>query len=228
MAAKPSKAGCLLIRIAHSLLRSCRGQPHEAAATRHKRHVHRMRCCLPHAHTHVLSPSLSLPLSLFYTPAPCCPQSLSFCLPQLICIILIWHFCPRRRQAPGGGHIKAFTWKHIQLHAICINCSVLSLSQRLSLLLLLLLLLLSLPVSLNYCHLISAITTHFCATICPLSCLAFSLFVSFCPAVCLIYCACSLLSFFALRRISISVPAATLTASFKLIICSALANSELN
>lgn len=22
----------------------------------------------------------------------------------------------------GGGHIKAFTWQHIQLHAICINC----------------------------------------------------------------------------------------------------------
>lgn len=87
--------------------------------------------CRTHTHTCSLPPFLSLFLSS--PPLLLAVHSLSFCLPQLICIILIWHFCPRRRQAPGGGHIKAFTWKHIQLHAICINCSVLSLSQRLSL-----------------------------------------------------------------------------------------------
>lgn len=69
------------------------------------------------------------------------------------------------------------------------------------------LLLLLLPVSLNYCHLISAITTHFCATICPLCCLALSLSLSL--AACLIYCACSLSFCFFLFtvfcRISISV-----------------------
>lgn len=121
-----------------------------------------LQLSLSHAHTH--TPTLSL----------------ACFLPELICIILIWHFWPRR-QAPVAVISKHSHGDTFRLHAICINCSVptsplsVSLPPTLCICLFLLLLLLSFAVSLNYCHLISAITTHFCATICPLSCPASSL-----------------------------------------------------
>lgn len=64
-------------------------------------------------YTHTLPLSLSLSLARF--------------LPELICIILIWHFWPRR-QAPVAVISKHSHGDTFRLHAICINCSVPTLS----------------------------------------------------------------------------------------------------
>lgn len=183
MAAKQRQAvqTCLLIRTTHThcaaILLLLGGQPHGAT---HPVHVPlcAVAAAASHTHTHTCALSPSLSYYLLAAVSVLLPASAHLHNSNMAFLSSLSSLARAAAAAApvGGGHIKAFTWQHIQLHAICINCLSLSLSLPHTVCLFLLLLLL--PVSLNYCHLISAITTHFCATICPLCCLSLSVCLS--------------------------------------------------
>lgn len=82
-------------------------------------------CCLPHAHTRACSRSPSLFCYLLAAVSVLLPASAHLHNSNMAFLSSLSSLA--RAAAPvGGGHIKAFTWQHIQLHAICINCLSLS------------------------------------------------------------------------------------------------------
>lgn len=88
-------------------------------------------CCLPHAHTHVRALSYYL-LAAVSVLLPASAHLHNSNMAFLSSLSSLARAAAVVAAPVGGGHIKAFTWQHIQLHAICINCLSLSPSHTLS------------------------------------------------------------------------------------------------